>query len=72
MYSVAPRANGLAAFNVACSLARLGDSDAALGWIGAAVERGLPDPTVLDSDADLSELRTRAEFTDLRRRGFGG
>lgn len=68
-YRIAPRADGLTAFNVACSLARLGDSDAALEWIGAAVDRGLPDPEVLDSDPDLADLRERAEFTDLRRRG---
>jgi Zn-dependent protease len=70
VYRIAPGANGLAAFNVACSLARLGDSDAALGWIGAAVDRGLPDPGVLDTDPDLAAVRTRAEFTDLRRRGL--
>jgi Zn-dependent protease len=71
-YRIDPRADGLAAFNVACSLARLGDTDAALAWIGAAIERGLSDPSVLDTDPDLAELRTRSEFTDVRRRSAGG
>lgn len=70
LYRLEPRANGLAAFNVACSLVRGGQPEAAMPWLAAAVQRGLPDPSMLDDDPDLEPLRGRRDFGDLRRRAF--
>lgn len=68
LYRLQPDAPGLGAFNVACSLARGGETEAALGWLGSALERGLPDPTMVETDPDLASLRSRPEFAELLRR----
>lgn len=68
VYRLQPDAPGLTAFNVACSLARDDEPEAAMGWLASALERGLPDPTMIDTDTDLDSLRGRPEFADLLRR----
>lgn len=54
------------AFNVACALGKAGRSGDALGWLERAIDAGLPDPTVLDRDADLAPLRALPDFEALR------
>lgn len=61
------------AFNVACSLGRAGKRREALEWLEKAVEAGLADPSVLDTDADLEPVRALPEFQQIRARaGLGG
>jgi len=54
------------AFNVACSLGQLGRTAEGLVWLERAVEAGLADPTVLDTDADLAPVRAMPDFQSLR------
>lgn len=54
------------AFNVACSLGKMEQLEEALTWLEKALDAGLSDPKVLDTDADLAALRTRPEFEALR------
>lgn len=56
------------AFNVACSLGRAGRGRDALPWLERAVEAGLPDPSVLDTDDDLAPVRELPGFRELRSR----
>ncbi|MDW8246146.1 MAG: site-2 protease family protein [Sandaracinaceae bacterium] len=59
---------GRDAFNVACALGRAAKSHEALEWLERAIDAGLEDPSVLDTDADLSSLRMLPEFQSLRQR----
>lgn len=54
------------AFNVACSLAREGDHDAAFTWLGRARDSGLDQTDLLDSDDDLAVLRALPEWGSVR------
>ena len=54
------------AFNVACTLGKLERLDEALSWLEKALDAGLSDPRMIDTDADLAALRTRPEFEALR------
>jgi Zn-dependent protease len=54
------------AFNVACSLGQAGKRREALEWLEKAVEAGLADPTVLDTDVDLAPVRSLPEFQRVR------
>lgn len=56
------------AFNVACSLGRAGRPGDALPWLERAIEAGLADPSVLDTDADLAPVRELPAFRELRER----
>ncbi|MBN8614758.1 MAG: site-2 protease family protein [Deltaproteobacteria bacterium] len=57
---------GADAFNVACALGRASRADEALVWLEKALEAGLADPKVLDTDADLSDVRALPGFQALR------
>jgi Zn-dependent protease len=54
------------AFNVACSLGQAGRSREGIEWLEKAVEAGLADPKVLDTDADLAPLRDLPRFRTIR------
>ncbi len=56
------------AFNVACSLGRAGRAEEALGWLDQALTKGLPDPTLLLTDADLAAVRELPGFEAIRER----
>ena len=56
------------AFNTACAHARRGELEVALGWLSRAVDAGLDDPLILDTDEDLAPLRGRPELAELRAR----
>jgi len=58
--------HGLAAFNVACAMARLGRDQDALGWLRRARDAGFTDPQVYDEDEDLASLRSLPEWRELR------
>lgn len=57
---------GADAFNVACALGRLDRADDALVWLEKALEAGLPDKSVLDTDADIASVRGLPGFQALR------
>jgi Zn-dependent protease len=56
------------AYNVACSLARLGDLDQALVWLERAIDMGYRDSAGLDTDSDLESLRAHPEYSSVRAR----
>ena len=58
----------LAAFNVACCVARLGRPEDALRWLERAREAGFRDLEVLDEDEDLAAVRALPGWADLRSR----
>jgi Zn-dependent protease len=58
----------MAAYNVACSLARNGDEAGALQWLERAVSAGFADIALIDRDKDLESMRAHPEFVALRRR----
>jgi len=57
---------GADAFNVACALGRLDRADDALVWLDKALEAGLPDKSVLDTDSDIAPVRELPGFQALR------
>lgn len=59
---------GIDAFNAACVRARRGERARALALLEKAVDAGLPDAAMLDTDEDLAPLRGSAEMDALRRR----
>jgi len=58
----------LAAFNVACALARSGRDEEALGWIEQAREAGFADTRLLDDEDDLEGVRALPGWEALRAR----
>jgi Zn-dependent protease len=63
---------GADAFNVACALGKAARPDEALVWLEKALDAGLADPSVLDTDADLADVRTLPGFQAVREKaGLG-
>ena len=58
----------VAAYNAACCLARAGDPDGALQWLGRAIGAGFDDLEQLDGDPDLAPLRNSQQLRELRER----
>lgn len=58
----------LAAFNVACCVARLGRPEDALRWLDRAREAGFEDLEVLDGDEDLDAVRALPGWAETRAR----
>jgi TolB-like protein/Tfp pilus assembly protein PilF len=56
-----------AQYDVACALAALGDSDAAMDWLCQAAGNGYPCPTFFALDPLLEPLRHRDDFARLLR-----
>ena len=54
------------AFNVACSLARAGHPEEALGWLGRAKAAGFAELDQVDGDADLASVRALGGYPALR------
>ncbi|MDQ3032818.1 MAG: site-2 protease family protein [Myxococcota bacterium] len=54
------------AFNAACALGQAGRALEGIEWLRRAVEAGLADPTVLDTDDDLAPLRALPGYETLR------
>jgi Zn-dependent protease len=59
-------AQGSDAFNVACALGKAGRAEEALVWLDKALDAGLADPSVLDTDADLEDVRALPGFQAVR------
>lgn len=57
---------GADAFNVACALARLERTDDALVWLEKALEAGLADKSVLETDSDIAPVRELPGFQAIR------
>ncbi len=55
-----------AAYNAACSHARAGRLEAALGWLERAVDAGYEDGGFLDDDHDLDAIRSLPGFAGVR------
>jgi Zn-dependent protease len=53
------------AYNIACSAARAGDVDAALGWLQHAVDLGFDNRSLAAADVDLADLRSHARWVDI-------
>ena len=52
-------------YNLACALARMGQTDDALAALASAVESGYADPSHLRQDDDLASLHADKRFDDL-------
>jgi hypothetical protein len=57
---------GADAFNVACALGRLDRPDDALAWLDKAIEAGLADKSVIDTDTDIAPVRELPGFQAIR------
>jgi hypothetical protein len=55
----------IAAYNVACSLARSGDAEGALDWLDRAVSAGFERTAALEDDPDLDSVRATDRFRAL-------
>ena len=64
--------NPTLAYNVACSWARAGDADAAVGWLHRAVAAGYQDLTQLDAETDFASIRGLPGFAEVRARLLPG
>ncbi len=61
------------AFNTACAFGQLGRSFEGIEWLERALDVGLTDPSVLDTDRDLEPLRALPAYQGLRERaGLSG
>jgi Zn-dependent protease len=56
------------AFNTACAFGQLGRPLEGIEWLEKALETGLTDPSVLDTDRDLEPLRALPAYAGLRER----
>ena len=68
MYAGHTARGDLVAYNIACSLARLGENDQALDWLTTAFREGFADAATVDSDDDLAPLRGDPRFAAVRAR----
>jgi Zn-dependent protease len=59
-------ADGVVAYNVACSWACAGDAHEALSWLSRAVDLGWRDTAVLDADPNFDLIRTTDGFQAVR------
>jgi Zn-dependent protease len=64
-------ADPIVAYNVACAHSRAGRADAAIQWLGAAVDQGFADLALLDGDPDLARVRADPRFGMVRHRVAG-
>ncbi|HEY5887041.1 MAG TPA: site-2 protease family protein [Acidimicrobiales bacterium] len=61
-------ADPIVAYNVACAHSRAGRTDAAVRWLGTAIDQGFTNRELLDNDPDLARVRTDPRFAMLRNR----
>jgi Zn-dependent protease len=59
-------ADGLVAYNVACSWACAGEAEEALSWLHRAVDNGWRDTAVLDADPNFDLIRATDGFRAVR------
>ncbi len=59
-------ADGVVAYNIACSWACAGDAHEALSWLSRAVEKGWRDTAVLDADPNFDLIRGTDGFQAVR------
>lgn len=63
-----PEARAMAAYNIGCSLALMGDTAAAISELNAAADAGFSDLAQVMSDADLASVRGDPRFSQVKRR----
>lgn len=56
------------AFDTACSWARAGDAERALGWVAVALDDGFHVPRLLDGEPDLAAVRALPAWSEVRGR----
>lgn len=56
------------AYNLACTRAKLGQTDQALEWLSRAVDLGYRDLAAVDAEPDLAAARATPQFARIRRR----
>ncbi len=66
LVQLAPQ-DGVAHYNLACSLALLGYTPDAIASLRKALRRGYTDIDYLESDRDLESLRTEPEYLEMLR-----
>jgi len=54
------------AYNTACALSRLGETERAIDWLETAIDEGFKADRYLETDDDLINLRAEPRFRDLR------
>lgn len=60
------------AFNAACALGQVGRAGEGIDWLEKALDAGLADPSVLDTDDDLAPLRALPAYQAVRQKaGLG-
>ena len=57
--------NPVSMYGLACAFARLGDRDHAFEWLEKALNAGLPNPSQIQTDADLAAIRDDARFKQV-------
>ncbi len=57
--------NPYAMYNLACAYARAGNQDRAFEWLTKSLNAGFPNPSQINSDADLAGLRDDARFKEV-------
>jgi tetratricopeptide (TPR) repeat protein len=57
--------NPFAMYNLACANARAGNKDRAFEWLTKSLNAGFPNPSQVNSDADLASLRDDARFKEV-------
>lgn len=55
-------------YNLACAYSRLNDRDRAFEWLGKALAAGFPQPALISTDPDLSNLREDARYKEISAR----
>jgi stage IV sporulation protein FB len=68
VFAAGPPSPAQTAFEVACSWARTGDIDRALGWLGRAADAGFRAERVVDGEPDLRPVRADPRWVALRPR----
>jgi len=59
-------------YNLACIQAMRGSTQEALEYLGRALDAGLPDPTIIETDPDLDPIRDTRAFRELLSRSKKG
>ncbi|MEW6738142.1 MAG: tetratricopeptide repeat protein [Acidobacteriota bacterium] len=67
-HMLAIRPNPIAMYNIACSYAKLNEKDHAYQWLEKAMQNGFIQLQVLESDADLENLRSDARFSEIQKK----
>ncbi len=68
VYGANPPSPAQTAFEIACSWARAGEVEQAVGWLGAAADHGFRAAGIVDGEPDLAPVRSDPRWPLLRAR----